>query len=428
MGQLNSNDIPPNPFVHGWNEPDLPPTLQSRRTVAREVPSAAGTPLTPQRTHAVSPLQRAHEIVSQPLPPARRPASSAWPMGFVFAAILIVASLILFAAVPHSQFSHLQTPATTNQVAANSRYSGSPASATPVSTPPVPVITQNLNAAQTDSGRIDQPPYQTQIPISISPPSVSQTPVPVQAQPPQNDIPAPPVQSPPVLPAVIVTTSTAQADSRPLEVAGSSVTLVPQTPVRIQIQQPEKNVSTFPVQRSTGSIDNKGASYSEINIATSSRSPRPAVHVFRTVGNVISWPVVHVLRTVGSVLPPQQPTRYIYIPAQATTPMPIARTSAPITHENPAWPENVRYVSAPPMNGSQIRHIVYPQQQSFQMNPSKVYYNQSPPMPVPTYQPGYQQRTYYGSQFAPQVRIVPNYSSYRPPTMMNVPSQQRRMR
>jgi|ERR1035437_3203818 hypothetical protein len=304
-------------------------------------------------------------------------------MGFVFAAILIVASLILFAAVPHSQFSHLQTPATTNQVAANSRYSASPASATPVFTPPVPAITQNMIAAQTDSGRIDQHPNQTQIPISISSPSVSQTPAPVQAQPPQNDIPAPPVQSPPVLPAVIVTASTAQTDSRPLEVAGSSVTLVPQTPVRIQIQQPEKNVSTFPVQRSTGSIDNKGASYSEINIATPSRSTRPAVHVFRTVGNVISWPVVHVFRTVGVVLPTQQPVRYIY---------------------------------------------VCPQQQSFQINPGRVYYNQSPVTPAPTYQPGYQQRVYYNSQFVPQVRYVPNYPSYRPPNMMSAPPQQRRMR
>lgn len=339
----------------------------------------------------------------------RRPVSSAWPMGFVFAAILIVASLILLAAVPHSQFSRLQTPATTNQVAANSRYSGSPASATPVSIPPEPAITQNMNAAQTDLGRIDQTTIQTQIPNGSSSTSAPQTPVPVQEQPSQNDIPAPPVQSIPVLPAVIASASIAQTDSKPAEAVQPPIqsqtpystppTPASQIPVIIQAQLPPNGVPAFPVHRSNGSTVNQAANYSEINVAPSSRSPRPVARVFRTVGNVISWPVVHVVRTVGSVLPIQQPTRYIYIPAPA-----------------------------PNINDYQNVRIVYPQKQYTQMNPGRTYYNQSPSMPMPTYQQGYQQRVYYSSQFTPQVRYAPNYPSYRPPNMMSAPPQQRRMR
>ncbi len=377
MGQLNSNDIPPNPFVHGWNEPALPPTPRNRRTVAREAPLTTGTPLATQRTNAISPLQRAHEIVSQPLPPARRPGSPAWPIGFVFAAVLIVASLILLAAVPHGQYSHLQTPAITNQVAANisqqpildnqtsqittqSRYSSSLASATPVSTPPVPVVVVNTEAAPKDSGtvEIDQPPVQTQISDSSSSESISQKSVPVQAQPPQNNVPENPVQNIPVQPIVIVNANTAQPDSRPVEVV--------QTP--IQSQMPYNSLSTPAPQ---------------INVAIPSRPPRPVIHVFRTVGRVFSWPVVHVLKTVDVVLTTPQSTRYIY---------------------------------------------VYPPQQSFQINPGRVYYNQSQPAPMTTYQPQYQQRTYYNSQFAPQIRTAPNYYLYRPPNMMGVPLQQRRMR
>jgi hypothetical protein len=169
--------------------------------------------------------------------------------------------------------------------------------------------------------------------------------------------------------------------------------------VIIQAQLLPNVVPAFPVQRSNSSPVNQAAHYSEINVAPSSRSSRPVVRVFRTVGNVISWPVVHVVRTVGSVLPMQQPTRYIYIPAPA-----------------------------PNLNGYQNVRIVYPQQQYSQINPARTYYNQSPSMPMPTYQQGYQQRVYYSSQFTPQVRYAPNYPSSRPPTMMSVPPQQRRMR
>lgn len=377
MGQLNSNDIPPNPFVHGWNEPSLPPTPRSGRAVTREVPSTAGTPLTSQITHAVSPLQRAHEIVSQPLPPARRPESPAWHTGFVFAAVLIIASLMLLAAVPHGQYSHLQTPAITNQVAANmsqqpilgnqtsqiptqSKYSSSPAAATPVFAPPVPVVVVNTDVAQRDSGtvEVDQPPIQTEISNSSSSESISQTPVPVQAQPLQNNVPENPVQNIPVPPVVIVNASTAQPDSMPVEVV--------QTP--IQSQMPYNSSYT---------------SAPQINAAIPSRPPRPVIHVFRTVGRVFSWPVVHVLKTVDVVLTTPQPTRYIYF---------------------------------------------YPPQQSFQINPGRVYYNQSQPAPMTAYQPQYQQRTYYNSQFVPQIRTAPNYYSYRPPNIMSAPSQQRRMR
>lgn len=377
MGLLNTNDIPPNPLVHGWIDPDLPPPPRSGRTVAREVPLAAGTPLPSQRSRTGSPLQRAHEIVSQPLPPARRPASSAWPMVFVFAAILIIASLIFSAAVPHGQNSHAQSTANTNQVAANSSFSGSQAAATPVSTPPVPVVTQNINATQTDSGRTDQTPNQTLVPNNPSSGLDTQTTVAEQEKTPQNYVPTPIAQSPPVLPAVTVIASSSQTDSRPIEVARFSPESIPQAPVLIQTQRPLKYVPALQVQRGNGSTGRPDANYSEINVATASRAQKPSFHVFRTIGNVVSWPVVHVVKTVGSVLPMQEPTRFIN---------------------------------------------VYPQQQSFHPNPVRVYYPQPPAPPM------YQQRVYYNSQPMPQVRYAPNYPSYRPPNMMGAPMQQRRMR
>ncbi len=411
MGQLNSNDIPPNPFVHGWNEPDLPPPPQSRRTVAREVPSAARTPLPSQQTHVVSPLRRAHEMVSQPLPPARRPQSPSWPIGFVFAAIAIVASLILFAAVPHGQYAHLQTPANTNQVAANSKYSGSLATASTAIPPSAPVNIVNSDTTQRDPEPVEvaQPSIQTQLSNSSSSETTPQTPVPAQEQPPQNDIPAPPVQSTPVLPAVIASASIAQTDSKPAEAVQPPIqsqtpystppTPAPQSPVLIQAQLPQNVAPVLPVQRRNSSTDNQNGSYSKINVAPSSHSSKPGIHIFRTVGRVISWPVVHVFRTVGVVLPTQQPTRYIYIPAPA-----------------------------PNINGYQNGRIVYPQQQYTQINPGRVYYYQHPVAPVTTYQPGYQQRVYYSSQFVPQIRYAPNYPTYRPPNMGGMPPQQRRMR
>jgi hypothetical protein len=82
MGQLNSNEIPPNPFVHGWNGTDVAPSLP-----------ASPPPL--RTTQTVSPVQQAYRIVSQPLQPARHTAprspSFEWPIGFILVAGLVIA-------------------------------------------------------------------------------------------------------------------------------------------------------------------------------------------------------------------------------------------------------------------------------------------------------------------------------------------------
>jgi hypothetical protein len=305
----------------------------------------------------------------------------------------------------------LQTPDITNQVAANSKYSGSLATASTATPPSAPVKIVNSDTTQRDPEPVEvaQPSIQTQLSYRSSSETTPQTPVPAQEQPSQNDIPAPPVQSTPVLPAVVASASTAQPDSKPAEAVqpqiqsqtpySTPLTTASQTPVIIQAHLPQNVVPAFPVQRRNDSTDNQSANYSKINGASSSHSTKPVVRVFRTVGNVISWPVVHVFRTVGVVLPTQQPTRYIYIPAPASN-----------------------------INGYQNGRIVYPQQQYTQINPGRVYYNQRPVAPVTIYQPGYQQRVYYSSQFVPQVRYVPNYPSYRPPNMGGMAPPQRRMR
>lgn len=108
MGQLNSNEVPPNPFVHGWSE-----------TVASSSPPSP--PPLPTASTA-SPLQQAYGIVSQPLPPAahatRGSPSSEFPVGFTFMAVLIIALLLGIALASRScSFSAAnEQSAFTNQV------------------------------------------------------------------------------------------------------------------------------------------------------------------------------------------------------------------------------------------------------------------------------------------------------------------------
>lgn len=430
MGQLNSNDIPPNPFVHGWNEPDLPPTLpptpRSTRTITREEPSPTRAPQSSQRTNAVSPLQRAHEIVSQPLPPARPPQSSFWPAGLIFAAIVTVASLLFLAANPHGQTPRVQTHTATNQVAA---------SATPLPTSLAPVVMANRNVAQENSRLVEEntSQIQTHISNSSSPESTPQPPVPAEAQPPQDEVQASPVQSIPALP-VIAGASTVKAESKPVEIAtpliqsppsySSASTPAQQSPAIIQAQLPPNAAPVFAAQRMNGSTDNQGEIYSGNNGTSSPHSSKPTARVFRTVGKVISLPVVIPLKIVGGILTGQQVNERVYVAPQNTTFVPIVRTSGSIPSEYPAYPANVRYAPAPAFNGSPNGRVIYVQQQPIRVNPVRIYYNQTPPIPVTTYQPRYQQPMYYG---APQViRVPPNQSQYMP--NMNGPGFQRRAR
>ena len=103
MGQLNSNDIPPNPFVHGWNG-----SLNS--SLPKPTPPQISTP------PVVSPLERAYGIVSQPLQPAapppapRRSSSRRWPIGFILAGGTTIALLVALASAP----ARKESPSKTN--------------------------------------------------------------------------------------------------------------------------------------------------------------------------------------------------------------------------------------------------------------------------------------------------------------------------
>lgn len=103
MGQLNTNDIPPNPFVHGWNE-SLSPS-----------PPRAAAPPQLSTPPVVSPLERAYGIVSQPLQPAAPPAapsrssSRRWPIGFILAGGVTIALLVAIASASARKESPAKT-------------------------------------------------------------------------------------------------------------------------------------------------------------------------------------------------------------------------------------------------------------------------------------------------------------------------------
>jgi len=85
MGRLNSNEIPPNPFVHGWN---APAARTSAQTIRRP----------PPHPPVVSPLERTCRIVAQPFPPITRRPPNGFPLGWLttlfLPAGLILASII----------------------------------------------------------------------------------------------------------------------------------------------------------------------------------------------------------------------------------------------------------------------------------------------------------------------------------------------
>lgn len=112
MGQLNSNDVPPNPFVHGW-----------KGTVV--VPPPSANPPPPRIVQTISPVQQAYRIVSQPLQPstAAKRSSSEFPVGVILAVGLIITLLILIfvATASARQKSQVLPSAITNQVSISQR-------------------------------------------------------------------------------------------------------------------------------------------------------------------------------------------------------------------------------------------------------------------------------------------------------------------
>jgi len=106
MGQLNSNEVPPNPFVHGWKGMVVEPPLPAN-------------PPPPRIVQTISPVQQAYHIVSQPLQPstAAKRSSSEFPVGVLIAVGLIIALLILVFVATASARQKLQfhQSAVTNQ-------------------------------------------------------------------------------------------------------------------------------------------------------------------------------------------------------------------------------------------------------------------------------------------------------------------------
>ncbi len=266
MGRLNSNEIPPNPFVHGWNTP------------AEARPAQPSTPPPPPPL-IVSPLERTLRIVSQPLPSVtrspRRNFSFGWltafflPIGLI-CAFIICKGLLFNAPVPLNSHqaslaaNHIANPSGLSQAHSPNLQPQSTAKLATASAsvsvpaqfaPPAPAEPSRaslkspveLSRAEGDSAVLARPGnVSAPIPLSANIPKASLAPIILKDAQPDSSRPSAHFEPTPS-PIPSTTARFPMAPRLPKQSAPSVVSTIPQNPV----PGDPPNTDSYPLTQST---------------------------------------------------------------------------------------------------------------------------------------------------------------------------------
>ncbi len=353
MGRLNSNEIPPNPFIHGWSAPAAASPEQT-------------APRTPPPSPIISPLERTRRIVSQPLPSStrrpRRNFSFGWltglflPVGLIFAFTIGVGLLSnapppLNSRQPNPSTNHIPNPSVPSQAFFPTRQPESTAKqatagiSTPV-LPPAPVSAP-AEASQASVGptiEMHQPERQTVVVtppvndsapalVSLGTPRASLAPtIPTESRP---NIPVPTAQfEPPHSPTPPQTRRFPMAPKIAQDSPPSTVCVIPQAPV----YRTTTATYSYPIAQQTPVFKTPANAYSY--------SATPSTPVYRAPSTPYSYPPIAQpapeYRVPGNV--------YSYSSAQPSIRVQVPRYFVVIP-ARPAYSySGGRMFTAPPMN------------------------------------------------------------------------------